>query len=57
MKKPAFPRRLATLAFAAAGAGFLYAGGPSGKEARAADCAGAAKVAAAVKDLVKSGRR
>lgn len=54
MKKPAvFPRRLATLVFAAAGAGFLYAGGPSVKEARAQDCAGAAKVAEAVKDSAK----
>lgn len=52
-KSAAFPRRLATLALAAAGAGFLYAGGPSGKEARAADCAGAAKVAEAVKDLAR----
>jgi thiol-disulfide isomerase/thioredoxin len=49
----AFPRRLATLAFAAASAGFLYAGGPSGKEAWAAECAGAAKVADAVKDLAR----
>lgn len=54
MKKPAaFPRRLATLVFAAAGAGFLYAGGPSVKEARAEDCAGAAKVAEAVKDIAR----
>jgi thiol-disulfide isomerase/thioredoxin len=58
MKKPAaFPRRLATFVIAAASAGFLYAGGPSGKEgmsqARAEDCAGAAKVADAVKDLAK----
>jgi thiol-disulfide isomerase/thioredoxin len=54
MKKPAaFPRRLATLSLAAAGAGFLYAGGPSVKEARAEDCAGAAKVAEAVKDIAK----
>lgn len=52
MKKPA-ASRLATFVIAAAGAGFLYAGGPSGKEARAADCAGAAGVAAAVKDLAK----
>ncbi|WP_363350284.1 thiol:disulfide interchange protein TlpA [Methylocystis echinoides] len=52
MKKPA-AYRLATLLIAAAGAGFLYAGGPSGKEARAAECAGAAKVAEAVKDLAK----
>ncbi|MGJ0392832.1 MAG: thiol:disulfide interchange protein TlpA [Methylocystis sp.] len=52
MKKPAaFPRRLATFLIAAAGAGFLYAGGPSVKEARAEDCAGAAKMAEAVKDL------
>jgi thiol-disulfide isomerase/thioredoxin len=49
----AFSRRLATLMMATAGAGFLYAGGPSGKEARAADCAGGAKVAEAVKDLAK----
>jgi thiol-disulfide isomerase/thioredoxin len=54
MKKPAaFPRRLATFVFAAAGAGFLYAGGPSVKEARAEDCAVAAKVAEAVKDIAK----
>lgn len=54
MNKPAaFPRRLATLVFAAAGAGFLYAGGPSVKEARAGDCAGAAKVAEAVKDVAR----
>lgn len=54
MNKPAaFPRRLATLVMAAAGAGFLYAGGPSGKEARAADCAAAAKTAEAVKDLAR----
>ncbi len=54
MKKPAaFPRRLATFVFAAAGAGFLYAGGPSVKEARAEDCAGAAKVTEAVKDIAK----
>ncbi|MEK4032726.1 redoxin family protein [Methylocystis sp. IM3] len=52
MKKPA-ASRLATFIFAAAGAGFLYAGGPSGKEARAADCAAAAKVADAVKDLAR----
>ncbi|RTL79322.1 MAG: redoxin domain-containing protein [Hyphomicrobiales bacterium] len=52
MKKPA-ASRLATFIFAAAGAGFLYAGGPSGKEARAADCAGAAMVADAVKDLAR----
>lgn len=52
MKKPA-ASRLATFMLAAAGAGFLYAGGPSGKEARAADCAGAAKVADAVKDLAR----
>jgi thiol-disulfide isomerase/thioredoxin len=57
MKKSAvFPRRLATIVIAAAGAGFLYVGGPSGKEgvARAArDCAGAEKIAEAVKDLAK----
>lgn len=54
MKKPAaFSRRLATFVWAAAGAGFLYAGGPSGKEARAADCAAAAKTAEAVKDLAR----
>lgn len=54
MKMPAaFPRRLATFLIAAAGAGFLYAGGPSVKEARAQDCAGAAKAAEAVKDLAK----
>jgi len=54
MNKPAaFPRRLATLVFAAAGAGFLYAGGASVKEARAEDCAGAAKVAEAVRDVAK----
>ncbi|WP_424360421.1 thiol:disulfide interchange protein TlpA [Methylocystis parvus] len=54
MNKPAaFTRRLATFVFAAAGAGFLYAGGPSVKEARAEDCAGAAKVAEAVKDIAK----
>ncbi len=52
MKKPA-ASRLATFMLAAAGAGFLYAGGPSGKEARAADCAGAAKAAEAVKDLAR----
>lgn len=52
MKKPA-ALRLATFVIAAAGAGFLYAGGPSGKEAHAADCAGAAKTAEAVKDLAK----
>lgn len=49
----AFPRRVATFMMAAAGAGFLYAGGPSGKEARAADCAAAARTAEAVKDLAK----
>jgi thiol-disulfide isomerase/thioredoxin len=54
MKKPAaVPRRLATLVFAAAGAGFLYAGGSSVKQARAEDCAQAAKVADAVKDMAK----
>jgi thiol-disulfide isomerase/thioredoxin len=58
MKKPAaLPRRLVTFVLAAAGAGFLYSGGPSGKEgisqARAEDCAGAAKVAEAVKDIAK----
>ncbi len=54
MRKPAaFPRRLAVFAMATAGAGFLYAGGPSGKEARAADCAAAARTAEAVKDLAK----
>jgi thiol-disulfide isomerase/thioredoxin len=54
MKMPAvLPRRVATVLIAAAGAGFLYAGGPSGKEARAADCAKGAKVAEAVKDLAK----
>jgi len=53
MKTPASPRRLATFLIAAAGAGFLYAGGPSGKEAQAADCAGAAKMAGAVKDLAR----
>ncbi|WP_330083804.1 thiol:disulfide interchange protein TlpA [Methylocystis iwaonis] len=58
MKKlAAFPRRLATFVIAAAGAGFLYAGGPSGKEAvsqaHAEDCAGAAKTADAVKDIAK----
>lgn len=52
-KTVAFPRRLTTMLIAAAGAGFLYAGGPSGKEARAADCAGAAKTAAAVADLAR----
>jgi thiol-disulfide isomerase/thioredoxin len=51
--KPAFPRRPTSLVLAAAGAGFLYAGGASVKEARAADCAGAAKVAESVKDLAK----
>lgn len=51
MKKPVFPRRLATIILAAAGAGFLYAGGPGGKEARAEDCAAGAKIAEAVKDL------
>jgi len=54
MKKPAdLPSRLATLVFAAAGAGFLYAGGPSVKEARAEDCAAAAKMAEAVRDVAK----
>ncbi|WP_442755542.1 thiol:disulfide interchange protein TlpA [Methylocystis sp. JAN1] len=54
MKKPAaLPRRLATFVFAAAGAGFLYAGAPGVKEARAEDCAGAAKTAEAVKDIAK----
>jgi thiol-disulfide isomerase/thioredoxin len=54
MKKPAaITRRLATLFFAAAGAGFLYAGGSSVKQARADDCAQAAKVAEAVKDMAK----
>jgi thiol-disulfide isomerase/thioredoxin len=54
MNKPAaFQRRIATIFLAAAGAGFLYAGGPSVKEARAADCAGAAKVAEAVKDVAR----
>ncbi len=54
MKKPAASsRRFATLVLAAAGAGFLSAGGPSGKEARAADCAAAARTAEAVKDFAK----
>jgi thiol-disulfide isomerase/thioredoxin len=54
MTKPAaFPRRLATLAIATAGAGFLYASGPSVKEARAEACANAAKVAEAAKDLAR----
>lgn len=54
MTKPAaFSRRVATLFLAAAGAGFLYAGGPSVKEARAEDCAGAARIADAVRDLAK----
>jgi thiol-disulfide isomerase/thioredoxin len=58
MKKPAaFPRRLATYVIAAAGAGFLYAGGPSGKEglsrAAAQECTAAGKIAEAVKDLAK----
>lgn len=54
MTKPAaFSRRLATCFIAAAGAGFLYAGGPSVKEARAEGCAGATKIAEAVKDLAK----
>lgn len=54
MTKPAaFSRRVATLFLAAAGAGFLYAGGPSVKEARAEDCAGAARTADAVRDLAK----
>jgi len=55
MKKPfAFPQRLASLALAAAGAGFLYLGGPSGKEAAAEEaCAVSAKMAEAVKDLAK----
>jgi thiol-disulfide isomerase/thioredoxin len=54
MKKPAaITRRLAILFFAAAGAGFLYAGGSSVKQARADDCAQAAKVADAVKDMAK----
>ena len=54
MKKPtAFPRRVATVIFAAAGAGFLYAGGPSGKEPRADGCAAAAKAAETLKDLAK----
>jgi thiol-disulfide isomerase/thioredoxin len=38
---------------AAAGAGFLYAGGPGGKEARAADCVASAKIAEATKDLAR----
>jgi thiol-disulfide isomerase/thioredoxin len=51
---PAFSRRLASLALAAAGAGFLYAGGPSGKEALGAEaCAAAGKIASAVKDLAR----
>jgi thiol-disulfide isomerase/thioredoxin len=57
MKKPAaFPRRPATFFLAAAGAGFLYAGGPSGKEGlsqAAEECATAGKIAEAVKDLAK----
>lgn len=54
MTKPAaFSRRVATLFLAAAGAGFLYVGGPSVKEARAEDCAGAARTADAVRDLAK----
>jgi thiol-disulfide isomerase/thioredoxin len=58
MKKPAaFPRRLATYVIAAAGAGFLYAGGPSGKEglslAAAQECAASGKIAEAAKDLAK----
>ena len=54
MRKPAaLPRRLATFVFAAASAGFLYAGGPSVKEARAEDCAAAAKIAESVKDAAK----
>jgi thiol-disulfide isomerase/thioredoxin len=50
---PAFSRRLASLALAAAGAGFLYAGGPSGKEARAEDCAISSRIAEAAKDLAR----
>jgi thiol-disulfide isomerase/thioredoxin len=54
MKKPAaYPRRLATFILAAAGAGFLYAGGPGVKEARAAECAAAARAAEAAKDAAK----
>lgn len=52
----AFPRRFASVALAAAAAGFLYAGGPSGKEAMAAEgdsCASAAKIAEASKDFAK----
>ncbi len=52
LKPAALSKRVATFLIAAAGAGFLYAGGPSGKEARAADdCAAAGKVAEAVKTL------
>lgn len=59
MRTPtAISRRLASLALAAAGAGFLYAGGPGGKEGAAAAaeggaCAASGKIAAAVKDLAK----
>ncbi len=52
-KSAALTRRFATFVIAATGAGFLYAGGASVKEARAADCASSAKVAEAVKDLAK----
>lgn len=59
MRTPtAFSRRLASFALAAAGAGFLYVGGPSGKEGVAVAsegeaCAASGKIAAAVKDLAK----
>ncbi len=53
MKKKPAALRPATLLMAAAGAGFLYAGGPGGKEARAADCAASAKIAEATKDLAR----
>ncbi|MCC3245644.1 TlpA family protein disulfide reductase [Methylocystis sp. WRRC1] len=55
MKTPsAFPRRLTSLAFVAASAGFLYLGGPSGKEALAEEACGAsARIADSVKDLAR----
>ncbi|PPD46707.1 MAG: thiol:disulfide interchange protein [Methylocystis sp.] len=53
MKMPAFPRRPTSLVLAAAGAGFLYAGGPGVKEARAEDCAGASRIAESVKDIAR----
>jgi len=53
MKSPSDrPRRLSSLALVAASAGFLYGGGPSGKEAVAGETCGASvRIAENVRDL------